>query len=163
MPTVPSIPTPGADMVTCCYCSPADSGGNQSASALARQQQSSRPARYWCPLHRGRGVLDREHYQGVRKYRHPLRRLGHGSPSNIPQPTCPLRPGTHGNHFSVGGATRRTYLNESGRRLTSQIEGPQKGNPMKKRLRRLMVFADVLGLVMAMNVGAALAHHEFCW
>ncbi len=29
---------------------------------------------------------------------------------------------------------------------------------MKRRLRRLIVFAGVLGLVMAMNVGAAFAH-----
>jgi hypothetical protein len=31
---------------------------------------------------------------------------------------------------------------------------------VKRRLRRLIVFAGVLGLVMAMNVGAAFAHPE---
>jgi len=30
---------------------------------------------------------------------------------------------------------------------------------MKRRLRRLIVFAGVLGLVMAVNVGVASAHH----
>jgi hypothetical protein len=37
---------------------------------------------------------------------------------------------------------------------------PIEEGPMKRRLRILLTFVSVLTLVMVMNVGAALAHHE---